>query len=151
MQENTWIIWLVLMIAALVLESLSMQLFSIWFALGAAAALLACVFNAPLWVQIPLFVVVTVISLIATRPLVRRLQKDRKPTNADRNLGKIAVVLEDIDNLNSTGQVRVEGQIWSARAEEDGIIFAAGQNVETVAIKGNKVIVKALPDALPEE
>ena len=146
MQDNTWIIWLVLLVVALVLESLSMQLFSIWFALGALAALLSCAFGAPVWVQMPLFIVVTVVSLAATRPLVKRLQKKTQPSNADRCLGKTAEVLEEIDNMKGTGQIRVEGQTWSARAVEEGAVLPVGQTVETISIQGNKILVRALPE-----
>ena len=146
MQDNTWIIWLVLLIAALVLESLSMQLFSVWFALGAAAALLSCAFAADTWLQVTLFVAVTAVSLAATRPLVKKLQRKVQPSNADRYLGKTAEVLEGIDNLLGTGRIRVEGQTWSARTEEDGVFIPTGVNVETIAIRGNKILVR-----LPEE
>ena len=84
MQGNTWIIWLVMLAAALVLEGLSMQLFSIWFALGALAALLSCVFfDAPAWVQVPLFILVTAAGLAASRPLVKRLQKRLMPPSEE--------------------------------------------------------------------
>ena len=146
MQDNTWIIWLVLLIAALVLESLSMQLFSIWFALGAAAALLSCGFAADTWLQVTLFVVVTAVSLAATRPLVKKLQGKVQPSNADRYLGKTAEVLEDIDNRMGTGRIRVEGQTWSARAEEGGVFIPAGLNVETISIQGNKILVRPLDE-----
>ncbi len=145
MEEKTWIIWLVLLVASLVLESFSMQLFSIWFALGAAVALIACAFGAPTWLQIPLFIIVTAISLIATRPLVRRLQKNVQPSNADRFLGKVAIVLEEINNLKGTGQIRVDGQTWSARAADEGYIIPEGNSVETIEIKGNKMLVKLPP------
>ena len=145
MQDKSWIIWLVLLIAALALESLSMQLFSVWFALGAAVALLSCAFGAPVWLQVTLFVVITAVSLAATRPLVKKLQRKAQPSNADRCLEKPAEVLEAIDNLKGTGRIRVEGQDWSARAEEDGATFPVGETVETVAIRGNKVLVR-LPD-----
>jgi len=146
MQDNTWIVWLVLLVAALALESLSMQLFSVWFALGAAAALLSCAFAAPVWLQMLLFVAVTVISLAATRPLMKKLQKKVQPSNADRSLGKTAEVLEEIDNLKGAGRIRVEGQIWSARMEEDRGVIPAGLTVETVAIQGNKILVRPLPE-----
>ena len=146
MQEKTWIIWLVLLIAALVLESLSMQLFSVWFALGAAAALLSCAFAAPVWLQVPLFVAVTAASLAATRPLVKKLQQKVYPSNADRYLGKAAEVLEEVNNLLGTGRIRVEGQIWSARAEEDGAVLPEGAAVETLSIRGNKMIVRPLDE-----
>ena len=75
MRENTWIIWLVMLAGALVLEALSKQLFSVWFALGAGAALLACALGAPVWIQVPLFVAVTALALLASRPLVRKLHR----------------------------------------------------------------------------
>ena len=149
--ENTWIIWLVLLVGTLVLEAVTLQLFSIWFAVGAAAALLSCAFGAPVWVQVTLFVVVTAVSLAATRPLVKKLQKKVKPTNADRYIGQTAAVLEEIDNLKSTGQVRVEGQVWSARAQDEGVVIPAGQNVETVSIRGNKILVRPMAAATSEQ
>ena len=150
MQEKSWIAWLVLLVLSLVLESFSMQLISIWFAVGALAALLACAFSAPVWVQVPLFVAVTAVSLATTRPFVKRLQKKMQPSNADRCLGKPAQVLEDIDNLEGTGRIRVEGQIWPARAAEDGMVLPAGQTVETVSIQGNKILVRPLPQTNAE-
>ena len=79
MQEKAWIIWLALLAATLALEALSLQLFSVWFALGAAAALVSCAFGAPVWLQVPLFLAVTGVGLAATRPLVKRLQKKARP------------------------------------------------------------------------
>ncbi|MCL2300140.1 MAG: hypothetical protein FWC27_08365 [Firmicutes bacterium] len=79
MQDKTWIIWLAMLIASLALEALSMQLFSVWFALGAAAALLSCAFAAPVWLQVLLVVAVTGASLAAARPLVKKLQKRAYP------------------------------------------------------------------------
>jgi membrane protein implicated in regulation of membrane protease activity len=78
-QEKTWIIWLALLAATLALEALSLQLFSVWFALGAAAALVSCAFGAPVWLQAALFAAVTAIALAATRPLVKRLEDRARP------------------------------------------------------------------------
>ena len=78
-QENTWIIWLVLLGAALVLEAIARQLFSLWFALGAAAALASCAFGAPAWMQVALFAAATALGLAASRPLVKRLQQRARP------------------------------------------------------------------------
>jgi len=88
MQEHTWIIWLVLFIASLALELLSMQLFSVWFALGALAALLSCAFGAPVWLQVPLFLAVLAVSLAATRPLVKRLQQKLQPPAEDEETAR---------------------------------------------------------------
>ena len=137
---DNWIIWLALTLGCLVLEGLSRQLFSIWFALGGLVALAADLFHAPLWLQIVLFLAVTVVSLLATRPLARRMHQKLEPTNADRYVDKLAHVLEAIDNVNGTGQIKVEGQIWSARSA-DGEPIPAGETVRTLEIQGAKLIV----------
>jgi membrane protein implicated in regulation of membrane protease activity len=119
-----------------------MQLFSLWFAAGALASVVASLFGADPWLQIVIFVTVTAVSLLATRPLVRRLQrgKSSEPTNADRYVGRRAVVLEEIDNVKGTGLIKVGGQVWSARSE-DGFAVPAGESVQTVSIQGAKMLV----------
>ncbi|MDR2646876.1 MAG: NfeD family protein [Oscillospiraceae bacterium] len=143
--EYIWVLWLVLMVACLVLESLSMQLFSIWFAVGALAALIAALADLPIGVQIVLFVAATAASLIATRPLVRKLMKKQiKPTNADRNIGKTGIVTEEINLTNGTGRVSLEGQDWSARTA-DSTVITEGVVVVARSIEGNKLIVESAP------
>ena len=78
-QDYTWIIWLVLLAASLILELLSKQLFSLWFALGAGAALASCALEAPAWLQVILFAAVTALGLAASRPLVKKLQQKARP------------------------------------------------------------------------
>ena len=140
--KETWVIWLALFVGTLVLEAITLQFFSIWFSVGALAAVIAYLFHAPGWAQILVFVAVTTISLIATRPLVRRLQK-KKPeaTNADRFVGQTAVVLEEIDNIKGTGLIKVMGQTWSARAAGEGMI-PEGAQVHTLSIQGAKLLVE---------
>ena len=142
--DSTWIIWLVLLIGTLVLEAVTLQYFSVWFALGALAAIAACLLGAEVWLQIVVFTAVTVISLLATRPFVRRMQSRKiEPTNADRFVGQPAVVLEEIDNLGGKGLIKVGGQIWSARAVEGDTVIPAGESVRTVSIQGSKMLVAA--------
>jgi len=147
---SEWIVWLALMIACIVLEALSMQLFSIWFALGALVALVADLFGAGLTLQIILFLAVTVVSLLATRPLTKRLRKEKEPTNADRCVGQTVMVLEDIDNVNGTGSIKVEGQIWTARTV-DGSVVPAGDFVRTLEIQGAKLLVEPVNETLFEQ
>jgi len=139
--DNTWIIWLALLVGTLILEGVTLQLFSIWFSVGALAAILASLFGVGIWWQIVIFVAATVISLLATRPLVRRLQRGKtQPTNADRCVGQSAIVLEEIDNTKGTGLIKVVGQTWSARST-DGCVIPAGETVQTVSIQGAKMLV----------
>ena len=141
---GAWVIWLIALIGSLVLEAVSFQLFSIWFAAGALAALVAGLLGAELWLQIVIFVVVTGISLAATRPLVRRLQKKKpEPTNADRYVGQEAIVLEKIDNVKATGQIKVLGQTWTARTPDHSVI-PKGALVRTLSIEGAKLYVELL-------
>ena len=74
MLEKTWIIWLALFAGSLILELLALQLFSLWFAVGAILAVAADLLGLDIWLQITIFIVVTGVGLAATRPLVKRLQ-----------------------------------------------------------------------------
>ena len=99
-----------------IFESLTAQLVSVWFVIGAVAALVSSLAGAEFYVQIIVFIAVSVLMLLITRPLVKKkLIVKSEPTNADRCIGKTATVTEDIDNINATGQVKVDGQIWTAR------------------------------------
>ena len=89
-----------------------------------------------------LFVAVSVVALMATKPLVKKYLRPRiQATNADRCVGRTGVVLEDIDNLAATGQVRVCGSVWSARST-DGAPIAAGTTVVVDRIEGVKLMVR---------
>ena len=149
--NTTWIIWLALLVGTLILEAVTLQFFSIWFSVGALAAIVASLFEAPAWAQITIFAGVTVISLIATRPLVSRMQRAKtEPTNADRCLNQHAVVLEEIDNVRGSGLIKVGGQTWSARSVDDNVI-PAGESVQTVSIQGAKMFVSYNPQTQREE
>jgi len=146
MLERTWIIWLILLVGSLLLEALSMQLFSIWFAVGALASIIASLLGVEdIWLQIVIFVLVTGISLAATRPLVKKLQmKKSEPTNADRYVGQNAIVIEEINNVKGTGAVKVLGSTWTARTQ-DGSIISEGASVKTLSIEGVKIYVEQAP------
>ncbi len=135
--------WLAAMVALLLLEAAVPGLVSIWFALGAFAALLSAMLNAPLWLQLVWFVLVSVLALWFTRPLVKKYVNARvQPTNADVVIGKDAVVIEDIDNVRGTGAVSVDGKDWTARSESADLSISSGKIVEILRIEGVKLIVK---------
>lgn len=143
MEYAMLIFWIVLLVVLVIVEAATAQLVTIWFAAGAAAALIAERCHAPQWLQWILFIAVSVIALIATRPLVRKVTKNkRQPTNADRCIGQTAVVIEDIDNIESKGLVKVNGTTWTARSL-DGTVFKKDELVTVERIDGVKLIVKA--------
>lgn len=136
------VIWVVMLILFLVLEAVTVQLVSAWFAVGALAALIAnlCGLNV-IW-QISLFAVVSAVCLIATRPFVKKLTKSKiQKTNADRCIGAEAVVTEEINNLESVGQVKVVGNVWTARSS-DGSVIPKGSIVIVERMEGVKLIVR---------
>ena len=103
--------------------------------------------NGPIWLQIALFFVVSIVTLAATRPLVTKLmKKDIKPTNADRVLGGLARVTERIDNDVPTGAVYIDGKTWSARSSS-GESIEPDTMVRVVRMEGVKLYVEAEKEA----
>ena len=136
------IFWLAVVIVMAVIEIITLGLTTIWFAGGALVAFLASMLGADFLVQLVLFIAVSVLLLAITRPLaVKYLNKNRESTNAESLIGKLAVVKEEIDNLNARGHVSVKGQEWTARSFEEKII-PEGATVEIVEISGVKLLVR---------
>lgn len=133
--------WLVAMVVFVVLELSTVSLTCIWFALGALAAMIAALFHAPVWLQLVWFFVISILTLILTRPLVKKFINGKvQPTNSDMLIGATCIVLEPINNLSETGAVKVGGKVWTARST-DGTVFAPGERVTAVRIEGVKLIV----------
>ena len=144
MQVNTMIfIWLGLLVLFLAVEFATAQLTTVWFALGAMVALLLAAFGVDnLAIQIIVFTLVSLVSLILTRPLVKKWTRTKKqPTNADMVIGEEAVVTETINNTEGKGLAKVKGAVWSARSADDSVI-PAGNTVTVRAIEGVKLIVE---------
>ena len=137
------VFWLVAMVVLLIIEAVVPGLISIWFALGALAALISALFHAPVWLQIVWFVAVSVLTLVLTRPLVKRYVNNRvTPTNADMVIGKDAVVTEGIDNLHAKGAVLLDGKTWTARMAQESEKAEPGETVRVLRIEGVKLIVE---------
>jgi len=137
------IFWLVLLILCIVIELPTMGLTTIWFAGGALVAILAGLLHAPVFVQVILFLLVSLLLLFFTRPIaVKYFNRDRVKTNVESMVGRQAIVTSEIINLKSTGQVTVGGLEWSARSCDDQVEIPVGAVVRVVAIHGVKLIVK---------
>ena len=137
------IIWLVILAFLLVVEAVTAGLTTIWFAGGALAAAIAAYLGAELWVQILLFLVISILLLIFTRPLaVKYMNKDLEKTNVNSLIGKKAVVTEKIDNLAQTGQVKINDVEWMARSFFDGETIPKSTVVVIEEIHGVPLYVK---------
>ena len=140
---NQVVFWLILLIILVAIEIATMGLTTIWFAGGAFVAIIAAAFDAPLYVQITLFLSVSVVLLLFTRPIAMKyFNRDRIKTNAESLIGKQAIVTEEVDNLMAAGTVSVDGQEWTARNVMDGVKLPRGTIVIIRAISGVKLIVE---------
>ena len=134
-------IWFGLLILFGILEAVTVSVVSIWFMAGSLAAILAALCGASLPVQIVLFLAVSVALLACLRPLVRKYVSPKiTATNADRVIGKTAVVTESIDNIPAQGAVKVGGVVWTARSS-GGKPIAAGAQVQVDRSEGVKLYV----------
>ena len=140
--EPNVIIWLIGIIVFVVLEAVTYQIVSIWFALGAVGGLIASLTGASFTVQMIVFIAVSVIFLICLRPVSRKLLKSKQEkTNVDSMLGKEVLITKEVDNLSGSGQGKVNGAVWTVKCADDSLIpendIAVVEKVE-----GVKLIVK---------
>lgn len=141
-------IWLGLLAVLLIVEAVTAGLTTIWFAGGALIAAIAAWMGAGVLAQIVLFLAVSGVLLVFTRPLaVKYLNKDKVATNANSLIGKKAVVTIDIDNLAQTGQVLINDVEWTARTSDDSQKISKGAVVEIKEIRGVKLIVEKKKEA----
>ncbi len=144
MEPVIWI-WLALLIVFIVFELSTTSLTTIWFAGGALVALILALVKAPLWAQIVVFIVVSLLLLFFTRPLLTKVLKvGTTKTNVDSLIGQRAKVIVEIDNDKEMGYAVVNGQEWTARSENDSDVIPEDEMVEIVGISGVKLIVKRL-------
>ena len=141
------IYWLLLIIILLVIEIITLGLTTIWFAGGALAAFILCLMNMHWKVQWVAFIAVSFLLLIFTRPLaVKKLNAKTQRTNVDGMAGRVATVTEIVDNDKETGSISVNGQIWTARSAQAGVVFQPGETVLIEGITGVKAFVRKKED-----
>lgn len=139
--EYMWIVWLSIAIFFLLIESITVELISVWFTGGSLIAMILSLLNLELGWQIAAFCVTSIILIIFTRPIVTRyLKRNESKTNVDSLIGTIATVTKDI-LPDDRGEVKVNGQYWLA-ISSDNTQIANGTKVTILAIEGAKLIVK---------
>ncbi len=136
------IMWLVILVVCLVVEVCTLGLASIWFAGGALLALIISLIGGPWWLQLLVFLVVSIVLLVFTRPIATKyFNKNRTKTNVEGVVGKQAIVTLKIDNLMGQGQIVTDGMEWTARSL-DSTVIEEGTVVVIEKIEGVKAIVK---------
>ncbi|MBQ6419825.1 MAG: NfeD family protein [Clostridia bacterium] len=136
-------IWIALAVIFAIAEAISVQLVSVWFALGALAAMFLSLFGVDNpGIQIAVFLGVSIAALVATRPLAKKLMQKRvQPTNADRSIGQTGRVTKEINNALGQGEVNLKGVIWTARSCDEDLVIPENTLVTALRIEGVKLIV----------
>ena len=131
--------WFIAFVRLLFIELVTVNLVTIWFAIGAVAAIITTIFTDSILIQAIVFVVVSVISLLITKPLIKKIKKfEIEPTNSDRVIGKIGEVTEKIGR-NKYGEVKVYGNTWTAYSKR---VINVGGRVKVLSIDGVKLVVE---------
>ena len=144
MDYQAWF-WLAMIILFLVIEMITISLVSIWFVGGALAAFIVSYFTGNIWIEVVVFLAVSVFLLILLRPLARKLsvkQKDQMVSGAKAMIGRQAVVTEEIDNVHARGAVQVNGQYWTAKTELFKDTIPKDTIVDIIDVDGVKLIVR---------
>lgn len=146
------LIWIFILVGAIVLEAATFSLISMWFAFGAAAALIADQTGGELALQLILFIAVSGVMLLVTRPLIKKLFPNKffTPTNSELDVGKTAMVIEDIEAGGLKGRVRLSGVDWAA-VSETGADIPAGALVTVKEVRSAKLIVSPAEEKIPEK
>lgn len=137
-----WQIWLIIAGICFIIEIMTVGFLIFWFAIGALLAMVVSLFTDIIIIQTSVFVISSTILIFATKPFVKKFvnNKNAIQTNVYSTVGKTGIVTKDIDSIQSLGQVKVGGEVWSAVGLDD-INIPQGTEVEIKEIKGVKAIV----------
>lgn len=137
------LIWIGLFIILLIIEVFTVGLTTIWFAIGALAAAGANTLGANLTIQIIVFLAVSIMLMIFTRPwAAKHLNKNRLKTNYESKIGEIIKITERVDNLRQTGRSIVDGQEWTVRSQDNNVILEKDELAKVISVSGVKLIVE---------
>ena len=142
-----WQIWLIIAGLFFIGEIITVGFLVFWFGVGALLAMITSFFTSNVIIQTTVFIISSTILLLVTKPFVKKFVDVKSTkTNAFSIIGKKALVIKEI-NSHSVGQIKINGEVWSAEAENDETI-TEGSEVEIVKINGVKTIVKGVKKTL---
>lgn len=139
--------WLVAFVILIGIEAATMALTTIWFAGGAVFAFFAAVLGFSIQTQLVVFLIVSFILLLFTRPLAMRfVNRETVKTNVDGLIGRRAKVIKKIDNNEPSGAAVIDGQEWTARSADEAVTIPVGTHVVIKEVRGVKLIVEMIPE-----
>ncbi len=132
------IVWLIIILVLIIIEGLTVNLVTVWFAIAAIPAFILALFDTSIILQVVVFGVVATLLLIGSKPFVKKLQQGKTiKTNHERIIEEKAVALEDFGDMKN-GYVKVKGMDWLAQSDE---MISKGDIVIVKAVTGSKVRV----------
>lgn len=140
----SWYIWLIIAGLFIIIEAFTSGFLIFWFGIGALVSMIASIFIEDIFIQTIIFIISSVILIFATKPFVKKFTNSKTiSTNINSLIGKTGIVVKNIDNLASVGQVKINGELWSAKSINNQII-PDNTKVEIIKIDGVKLIVKPI-------
>lgn len=138
-----WYIWLILAGLFLIAEAMTVGFLIFWLSIGSLFAMITSFFTDNIFIQTAIFVISSTILIFATKPFVKKFTQAKSPikTNVYSIIGKTAIVTQEINSIHSTGQIKVDGEVWSAIGENDSSIIPKDSEVKILEVKGVKAIV----------
>lgn len=142
---QAWFVWLIISVLFIIIEMATVGFFLMWFAVAAViTAVISLFFPTAYVAQFIIWAILSVLLVAFTKKFTDKVKPETTPTNVYSIIGKRALVTVAINNENATGQVKVDGDIWSARSENYEETIPVGESVEILRVDGVKVIVKKL-------
>ena len=137
-----WQVWLIIAGLFFIGEIATVGFLIFWFGVGALIAMIVSLFTSNIIIQTTIFIISSTILIFATKPFIKKFADVKKTnTNVYSIIGKKALVIKTIDPIHSVGQIKLNGEVWTAESENNEII-EEGSKVEVLEIKGVKAIVK---------
>jgi len=141
-----WWIWMAIAAAFVIGEIFTAGFFLLWFGIGAAVAGTLAIIGFGAGWQWGTFIVVSGVLFATSRRFAERFSKKQPPgIGADRVIGKKGMVLEEVDNIKSTGRVRLGKEEWKADSETDEVI-PVGKRVKVTKVVGTHLVIKTLKE-----
>lgn len=141
--SSSLILWVVVMAVAVVIEAASVQLMTIWFAIGAFCAIIAEAVSAPFYIQVFIFFFVSVVLLVFTRPILQKLMKKKTDISVNSDIGKTGTVTRTIDPAENEGRVILGDVSWNAKTKGADII-PVNSKVRVEEVDGTTLYVKKI-------
>lgn len=136
-----WYIWLIAAGIFLIIEIFTVGFLIFWLSIASLLAMVVSFFTPNLVIQTTVFVISSTLLIFATKPFVKKFAKNKTiPTNVYSMIGKVGIVTQEINTIQSTGQIKIDGEIWSATCESE-VSIPEGTKIKVLEVKGVKALV----------